>query len=371
MSTPRSKRVLLAAPMRTRGGEERVVLELARRLGTRGIEAGLACDPAGPLLEELEGALPVFAVDYYGGERAAYRATRRAIASFEPDLVHCHGTRPGLSARAAALRSGVRAFWTVHLHPLWGPRLERSLAARTAFRLGIWILSPFTSSTIFVSSALERGFRAFAWPGPLPRAVVTNGIDTEHFRPDPEVAARFRAEHAIPAESVLAGMVARLTPRKGIDLFLHALAAGDRSDLFAVVAGEGEDRPRLEALIGELGLSERCLLLGELDDTWPAGCALDIGVLPSRAEGLPLSVMEMLACGAPVLLSDIPEHADFTCAGDAAAFFSLDDEGDLTRRLAAIGRRSPERSERARAAAVECFSLERMIDAYVALYQAD
>ncbi|MAF64107.1 MAG: hypothetical protein CMJ84_00420 [Planctomycetes bacterium] len=368
METRPPKRVLLAAPMRTRGGEERVVLELARRLGTRGVTAGLACDPAGPLLKELEGSVPVFGVDYYGGERAAFRATRRAIAAFAPDVVHCHGTRPGLSARAAAVRSGVRVLWTVHLHPMWGPRLERSLAARSAFRLGIWALSPFTASTVFVSSALERSFRSFAWPGPMPRAVVTNGVDIDHYRPDPTTAARFRAEHSIPEDAVLAGMVARLTPRKGIDLFIRALASCGRDDLFGLVAGEGEDRARLEGLIAGLGLQNRFRLLGEVEDTWPVVCALDVGVLPSHGEGLPLSVMEMLASGAEVFLSDIPEHADFACAGDALSSFALDDESGLARLLAGADRRSTQRSERARAAAVEHFDLERKIDAYVNLY---
>jgi glycosyltransferase involved in cell wall biosynthesis len=282
--------------MRTRGGEERIVVELARRLADRGITPAFACDRSGPLLAELDGAVEVFPVDYYGGELAALRATRAAIASFRPDVVHCHGTRPGISGRAAGLLSGVRTLWTVQLHPLWGPRLERSFVARNAFRLGIFLLSPFTSATVFVSSALERSFRRFAWPGPMPRAVVHNAIDTDHFRPDPERAARLRFEHAIPADAVLAGMVARLTPRKGIDLFLGALASCGRDDLFGVVAGEGDDRARLEGLIEELGLGDRCLLLGEVEDCGAVCSALDVGVLPSQGEGLPRARPHRIRC---------------------------------------------------------------------------
>jgi len=357
--------------MRTRGGEERVVVELARGLMERGHEVALACDPAGPLLDELDEAVSVFGVDYYAGNLAAARATSRVIGSWRPDLLHCHGTRPGFSARLAAVRRRCPVVWTIHLHPLWGPMLANSWGARVLFRATLFALDPFTSATVSVSQALGRKVEEFARPVRLRCTPLANGIDTEHLRPDPEAGREFRRQHGLDSDRVLAVMLARLTPRKGIDQFLQALARTRDESVVGMVAGEGEDRPRLEAMVRDLGLQDRFTLLGELHDPRPLMAAADLGLLPSSGEGLPLCVMEMLACGLPVALSDLPEHAEFRAVGDPVAFFPLGNPAPLAELLdRGTQWREASLCSRAREGSVELFSLTRMVDEYAALYES-
>ena len=80
MTGSADKRVLLADPMGTRGGEERIIVELARRLPERGYNVALACDSAGPLLEELEPCTEIFHVDFNSGEWAAANAAMGRIS---------------------------------------------------------------------------------------------------------------------------------------------------------------------------------------------------------------------------------------------------------------------------------------------------
>ncbi len=362
-------RVLLAAPMLSRGGEERIVVALANRLLDRGFKVALACDLSGPLLGDLGDKAELFDVDFYSGERSAYLRTSNTIMQWKPDVVHCHGTRPGLSARAAAIRHRCPVIWTVQLHPLWGPKLHNSLIARTAFRIGLWGLEPFTATTACVSQALAQGLVAFARPVPLHCTVVHNAIDTNRYRPNSISGAAFRLEHGIKAKQTLAAMIARLTPRKGITMFVEAIAAAKDKDTMGVIAGSGDELPQLESLIKRLGLEDRVLLVGEMMDPRPLMTAADVGVLPSRGEGLPLCVMEMLSCGLPVALSDIPEHQDFRLAGDAVSFFRSDSIAELAALLdRSVEWRSQRLSSLARASAVKHFSLDSMVESYVGLY---
>lgn len=363
-------RVLMINPLETRGGEERVVLDLVHGLTRSGHEVGVVCSPDTSWRTELAGA-PLHAASVAGGAWTYTKAVRAAVREFRPSIVHAHGAHPGVLGRLGSAGLRVPLVWTVHLHPEWNsPKVRASFAFRSALKGVLAALDPVTSMTVFVSDALAERFGEFAWRAPRPRTVIRNGIDTQTYRPDPEAGRRFRAEHGLPADGRLVGMVARLTPRKGVHLLCEAMQQLTSERVTCVVAGEGEDRARIEATRDRLGLGERFRLLGQIPDIPPFLSALDLGVLPSSAEGLPLSVMEMLSAGVPVLLSEIPEHTDFQVAGQAARTFPLGDPSVLARAIDAIfeGPLDPELGATARRAALEYFSRDRMVREHEELY---
>jgi len=200
--------------------------------------------------------------------------------------------------------------------------------------------------------------------------VIHNGVDTDHYQPNPRRREECREELGVAKEQILAVMVARLTERKGIEQFMRALSLTSDKQVVGMVAGEGDDRKRLEALYIELELGSRFKFLGELADPRSLLAAADLGVLPSRGEGLPLCVMEMLSSGLPVAVSDIPEHAAFSSLSDAVSTFSLGSAEELGS-LFDLGQvwREPARREHARAQAVERFGFDRMLEEYIQAYE--
>lgn len=133
---------------------------------------------------------------------------------------------------------------------------------------------------------------------------VNNGIDIGRFRP--QLHSRSSPGH------LLLGTAARLSPEKNLKMLIQVIAAcRDQGRRFNLeIVGEGPQRQELETLIGQLGLKDQVKLPGNvsaLEHWYPR---LDAFVLPSLTEGMPLTVLESLACGCPVIASaagSIPE----------------------------------------------------------------
>jgi glycosyltransferase involved in cell wall biosynthesis len=137
--------------------------------------------------------------------------------------------------------------------------------------------------------------------------VVVNGIDVREVRRRaglaPEGAdAVPRARRAVPL--VVAN--GRLAPQKGFDLLIEAHAqvvgAGVRHRL--LITGDGPDRAALEALVRRLGVESSVELPGFSANPYPAMAAADVFVLSSRSEGLPLTLLEAMAVGAPIIATE-------------------------------------------------------------------
>ncbi|HKY94066.1 MAG TPA: glycosyltransferase [Kiloniellales bacterium] len=176
---------------------------------------------------------------------------------------------------------------------------------------------------------------------------------------------------ALPrATAPLVVSVGRLHKNKAFDTLLHAMTHLPEAQLW--IAGEGPERPALEALIGELGLAQRVRLLGWLDDPLPAIRAADVYVVPSRHEPLGSVVLEGWMCARPMvaaasqgprwLIKDgengllVPVDAPKAMAEAIARLLT---DRELAARLATAGRRSYEAG----------FTEAAAVSQYLALFQ--
>ena len=192
----------------------------------------------------------------------------------------------------------------------------------------------------------------------------------------PGDGAAFRRSAGIPEDAPLVGTVCTLRPQKAIDVLLQALArlAPGEPALRAVVVGDGPERGRLEALAADLGLERTVAFLGarvheELPDIL---AALDVAVLSSGYEGMPLAVLEWMAAGkaiaatrvggVPALIDD-GVHGLLVEPGDPAALADalrrLLRDGDLRRLL---GRNAAERRRREFDLGATVWSLETLYE---------
>jgi glycosyltransferase involved in cell wall biosynthesis len=133
-------------------------------------------------------------------------------------------------------------------------------------------------------------------------ARVINGVDLDRFKPAEAASARQRL--GLPQNGPIIGLVARLQKVKGADILINALSFL-RTPAHLVIVGDGPERTALELQAREQRVMERVRFLGVRGDVEAILPALDLFVLPSRAEGLPLALVEAQACGAPVVATDV------------------------------------------------------------------
>jgi glycosyltransferase involved in cell wall biosynthesis len=222
-----------------------------------------------------------------------------------PDLVHAHMPISGLLARAAARIAGVpRIAYTCHgfLFNQPGPWWRGPLALNLERAAGRITDTFMTVSAEEAADAQRLGIH--------PRAIaVLNGRDPARFAPDAQARARLRAEFGARDADCVVIAVSRLVRHKGFPELLEAMAATPANCVLWVVgerlaSDHGEDlEPHFARAAARLG--RRLLRLGYRHDIPALLAAADIFCLPSHFEGLPMSVIEAMLTGLPVVASDI------------------------------------------------------------------
>jgi glycosyltransferase involved in cell wall biosynthesis len=165
---------------------------------------------------------------------------------------------------------------------------------------------------VTVSSGLKQRLVSLG-TNPERVRVLRNGVDLARFRPSNREAQR--RVFGLTRQTLLA--VGNLVPKKNHRLMIEALANLPGIDL--VIVGEGPERSAIEALMQDRGLADRVRLLGHMpQDRLPdIYSAADLLLLPSLREGWPNVLLESMACGTPVVVSNFPGVADIVAAPEA------------------------------------------------------
>lgn len=285
-------------------GAEQVVLELCRQHGAMHGQARLLVfSPAGqapPVLikEAQERGLDAEGLNCRGAidPQCIFDLRRRLRSSCRsgPAVLHCHDYKSVVYGGLASVGLPVVRVATLHGWLLGGSgrlRLYHWLEARMLKRFKrICAVSP-----LIVNQLLEQGLDA----GLIKR--VDNGIDTNRFQPNADLRNANRAKY------LQVGTAARLSPEKNLGLLIRAVAeCRDRGlEIRLDIVGEGPQRVELEALVQDLGLSGQIVFPGRVDSLEEWYPCLDAFVLPSLREGMPISILESLACGCPVIATDV------------------------------------------------------------------
>ncbi len=282
------------------------LLPLMRGLAGRG-HAVIGVSADGPLLDDVraEGfrvvALPLARTLSPRAQLRAFLALYRLFRAEKPDLVHAHMPISGLLARLAARAAGVpRVAYTCHgflfNQPAPWPRRAASLAME-------WLAGRLTD--IFLTVSAEEAAdarRLLIHPNPV---AVGNGRDPADFHPDLQARAAIRRELGTPCGRVVVTAVSRLVRHKGYPELLAAMRGVD-AELWVVgerlPSDHGED---LEPHFAAAGLGSRLRRLGYRTDVAAILAASDMFVLPSHFEGLPMSIIEAMLCGLPVVATAI------------------------------------------------------------------
>lgn len=235
----------------------------------------------------------------------AFRALLDLFRREKFDLVHAHMPISGLLARLAAKAAGVpRIAYTCHgfLFNQPGPWWRRQLSLRME-RIG------GRATDIFLTVSEEEAADARRLGIHRNATAVLNGRDPALFHPDAAARAALRAEFGATETDCVIVIVSRLVRHKGHPELLRAMAATPENAVLWVVgerlaSDHGED---LEPLFAQAGatLGRRIRRLGYREDVGRVLAAADVFCLPSHFEGLPMSVIEAMMTGLPVVATDI------------------------------------------------------------------
>ena len=281
------------------GGLEVMALELARAQSARRPAKVLSLEGS---LDEAVAAWPRLASQrgdlLFAGKRPGLDAMLpwRLIGLFRrlrPACVHTHHIGPLLYAGTAARLAGVAP--RIHTeHDAWHLKDPRR---RRVAQLAIALARPILiADAPHVAEAVAEALGC-----PVPRTIL-NGVDTDRFAPGDRAAARLAL--GLPLDRPVIGVAARLETVKGVDIAIRAAAAMQRPAVLAI-AGTGSQDATLRQLARDCGAGDRVVFLGHNDDMARFYQALDVLCLSSRAEGLPLSLLEAQASGVPVVAASV------------------------------------------------------------------
>lgn len=333
------------------GGAESLLSALVRQLAADGATRNVVVSPAEGADPGLVEAIGASADDLVlvDAERLAdgrlLRALARTIHRRRASLVHSHLSNANVTSRIAARALSRPHVTTLHTMP--GPTAEDN---RTHAALDGWSAR---LSTVLVAPATEIAEATSAmYRVPASRFRVINNAPAAS--PVPAGFDREAARRALVGDAAgpVVVCVARLQAEKGIDELIEATAAlrEELPGLRVVVVGGGPEEERLRALVAERGVEDAMLLLGRRSDVGELLAVADLFCLPSRHEGLPLSVLEAMTAGLPVVATAVGGLPSLLTDGEdgllvaprdpaalAAALRRALTDDDLARRIAAAG----------------------------------
>ena len=295
------------------------LLPLMRAIRERGHEVVGAC-AEGPLLDDVRAeGFRVIAVPFVRrlspvAHIRAFWALVRLLRDEKPDLVHAHMPISGFLARMAARIAGVpKVAYTCH--GFLFNHASSSLPRRVLSFVMEWSAARVTDVFMTVSEAEARDAKRLGIAAHA--EAIRNGRSPAVFRPDPGARERIRAELGVPRDRVAIIAVSRLVWHKGYPELAAAMRAVPEAELWVV--GERLDSDRgadMAAVLRSAGLGYRLRMLGYRSDVPALLAAADIFTLPSRFEGLPMSVIEAMLTGLPVVATNVRGPAEQVIEGE-------------------------------------------------------
>ncbi|MBN1884270.1 MAG: glycosyltransferase [Candidatus Krumholzibacteriota bacterium] len=328
------RRVLHVIYSLYRGGAERLIESQASASGGDFDYTVCALAGGGDLADALRtiGASVVILGKRRRGEFGAMRALVSLMRRERPALLHLHNA-PGLVwGTAASIAAGIGAPVVATMHNPWSPA-GMPLAYRLLFPVGLGR----AARIVCVSEDARRSFAA-RFPRRTGRLVtIPNGVALAPFGalpPREECRRRFRLPVGVP----VVGTVGRLVPVKEHRLLVEAFASLHEAHPSAHLAilGEGEERGAIEDRAAELSLNENVSIIPATPDVATFLGGLDIFVLSSRSEGMPMTLIEALAAGVPAVATAVGGVPEVIEDGRTGMLVPPGDSGALAGAIAAL-----------------------------------
>jgi glycosyltransferase involved in cell wall biosynthesis len=348
------------------GGSEKVVYDLARKLNPIVYNVVIVSFSDGPVrkLYEEFGAT-VYAVPKGPGfDLSLVSALRRILLEEEIDVVNAHHFGPLLYSHLSTIGLKAKLVYTEHSKwqleqlPLFLKLLNRLMLSRT-------------QAVVAISKQIEQYYLHRLLIKKKCVHFIANGIDAPFFRG--RDGRYLRQSLGIGEREKVVGVIANLRPEKNHKLLISAFSEVVRSmeDIRLILVGLDCMDGELQKIAAQSHASDKILFLGSRQDVPELLGIFDVFCLPSTHEGLPLTVLEAMAAGVPVVGSDVMGINEVVTHDVNGLLFPSNDERALADVLLRLLRDKDLQSRLARAGeafVTEHFSLDEKVDAYDKLF---
>lgn len=353
------------------GGAENVVANIARRADRSRFDIQICClKEKGELGEKLEReGVRVVLPEKAPGRFGKLRALKQLIAAEQPDLLHSHGTSALLQVGPACLTgTGVPLIHTYHFgnYPhirksyLWSDRIFSRLARRC----------------VAVSESQKESVMKHLYVRENKLQVVFNGVPENTFRGDKISRAQARRELGYGEDDIVVGCIAVLSRQKGVIYLLESVRELVESDsrLRFLIVGGGRREQELRDQCSQYGLDGKVQFTGYRSDALRLLGALDIFILPSLWEGLPMVLLEAMATELPIVVTDVADNRNIIEDGVSGLVIPPKDPAAISealRRMAGDMAAAREMGRLAYDTYQARYSDTVMVEQYQSLYEAD
>ncbi|GAA4914618.1 glycosyltransferase involved in cell wall biosynthesis [Actinomycetospora succinea] len=371
-------RVTLVLDVAAVGGAEIVLRNTFAHLDPARVVTDVVClREAGPLADDFRAVSDGVVTLPRGGklDRAGIGRVPRLARHFRRRgtdvVVVSHHHRAALTlARLAAVLAGARSVVAAHdmdLTRVGNRVLPRHVVETLFLSAGLALLAPSQGRYLHDEEGMGRSWRSRAR-----EFLVPNGIPAPEPEP-PGRRAEVRAELGVEDDDVVVLMVARLSRQKAHEVMLDAVARAAHPKLRLVVVGDGARRGELEALVAAQGLEKNVTFLGLRRDVPRLLAGGDVFALSSVHEGVPISVIEAMTQGLPVVATDVGALRDQVTDGVDGFLVESGDAAALAERLTRLADDPALRADlgrRARDRASAEFTIENTAAAFTDMVEA-
>jgi glycosyltransferase involved in cell wall biosynthesis len=353
------------------GGAENVVVNLARRLDAERFDVRVGCTrERGVLAERLasEGVdVRLVAPKRRQLRHATPLVLLAAIWRTRPDIIHTHGVPAMLhTGPLAALRLLPTWVHTFHFgNYAAGLTREMEMERRLCRR---------ASHLLAVSETQRRTLLEHYALSPDAIGTIVNGVDPNPTALDPAHRAAMRAALGLAPDDVVVGTVAVLSEQKGITYLLQAAPRilGHDPRVRLLIVGGGPYEAALRAEADALGMGNRIVFTGWRADGAALLPALDVFVMASLWEAMPMVLLETMAAGRPIVVTDVGENRAIVEDGRCGRVIAKRDPGGIADAVCALLARPEEAAamgRRARSRFEDRFTTAQMAGSHAELYE--
>jgi glycosyltransferase involved in cell wall biosynthesis len=352
------------------GGLERVVVNLCRHIDRRQFEVAACClNFKGAFAADLEAiGIPVFLnpcngrKSYWGN----YRGVKAILDDFKPDIVHTHNTNALLDSFPASCLSQI----PVRVHT----DHARNFPDKPKYMLAEHLMAYRLKKIIAVSEETRANLVKYEKIPSAKIVIINNGIDKEGYDIQIDISIKKRSLGLGQFDHVV-GLGVRFTPQKGIIHLIHAAPAilkeFPRTAFY--IAGYGILRESLVEEVEKLGLTNHFVFPGPRQDIPEILQVLDVYVLPSEWEGLPLVLLEAMAAKRAIVATDVGANRVAVESGHSGFIVPPKNPKTLAakiNRLLADRKLREQFGEQAYRRFIDHFSAERMVAEHEKLYRS-